>query len=137
MIFNNCSLSISLTSLSNHKSIGNSRAIRFGKIFQLIGALASAAAGAYGASKSARVSQQNAREQRAWQTEMSNTAHTREIADLRKNFWKFLMEFCEFLEVPHVILSIFGSSSWDFVQFWMFLVGFCAFLEVPRRIVHI
>ena len=51
--------------------------------FQLIGALASAAAGAYGASKSARVSQQNAREQRAWQTEMSNTAHTREIADLK------------------------------------------------------
>jgi hypothetical protein len=57
--------------------------ILFGAWFQLIGALASAAAGAYGASKSARVSQQNAREQRAWQTEMSNTAHTREIADLR------------------------------------------------------
>jgi hypothetical protein len=47
--------------------------ILFGAWFQLIGALASAAAGAYGASKSARVSQQNAREQRAWQTEMSNT----------------------------------------------------------------
>jgi hypothetical protein len=37
----------------------------------------------YGASKSAKVSQQNAREQRAWQTQMSNTAHTREIVDLR------------------------------------------------------
>ena len=55
----------------------------FGAWFQLIGALASAAAGAYGAKKSAQVSQQNAREQRAWQTQMSNTAHTREIADLR------------------------------------------------------
>jgi hypothetical protein len=33
--------------------------------------LASAAAGAYGAKKSAQVSQQNAREQRAWQTQMS------------------------------------------------------------------
>ena len=57
--------------------------ILFGAWFQLIGALASAAAGAYGAKKSAQVSQQNAREQRAWQTQMSNTAHTREIADLR------------------------------------------------------
>jgi hypothetical protein len=55
----------------------------FGAWFQLIGALASAAAGAYGASKSSRTSIQNAREQRAWQTDMSNTAHTREIADLK------------------------------------------------------
>jgi hypothetical protein len=51
--------------------------------WQAIASLASSAASAYGASKSARVSQQNAREQRAWQTEMSNTAHTREIADLK------------------------------------------------------
>jgi hypothetical protein len=35
--------------------------ILFAGWFQLIGALASAAAGAYGASKSARVSQQNAK----------------------------------------------------------------------------
>ena len=57
--------------------------ILFAGWFQLIGALASAAASVYGASKSARVSQQNSREQRAWQTQMSNTAHTREVADLK------------------------------------------------------
>jgi hypothetical protein len=55
----------------------------FGAWFQLIGALATAAAGAYGAKKSARSSEANARAQRAWQTQMSNTAHTREIADLK------------------------------------------------------
>jgi hypothetical protein len=40
----------------------------------------SVAISAYGANKSAKTSEANAREQRAWQTEMSNTAHTREIA---------------------------------------------------------
>jgi hypothetical protein len=54
---------------------------------------ASAAAGAYGAKKSAQVSQQNAREQRAWQTQMSNTAHyevidydTGEVVDLKPEY---------------------------------------------------
>jgi hypothetical protein len=34
------------------------------------------------------------------------------------DFWKILVGFCAFLEVPHIILCIFGSSSWDFVHFW-------------------
>jgi hypothetical protein len=51
--------------------------------WQWAAAAASAVASIYGSNKSARVSQQNAREQRAWQTQMSNTAHTREISDLK------------------------------------------------------
>jgi hypothetical protein len=51
--------------------------------WQAISSLASAAISAYGANKSAKTSEANARAQRAWQTEMSNTAHTREIADLK------------------------------------------------------
>ena len=51
--------------------------------WQYAAAAASALASVYGAKKSARSSEANARAQRAWQTEMSNTAHTREIADLK------------------------------------------------------
>lgn len=53
-----------------------------------IGALVAAslfgtAAGVYGANRSRQVSQENSRESRAWQERMSNTAHTREVKDLR------------------------------------------------------
>ena len=51
--------------------------------WQAISSLASAAFSAYGANKSAKTSERNAAAQRAWQTEMSNTAHTREVADLK------------------------------------------------------
>jgi hypothetical protein len=30
------------------------------------------------------------------------------------HIWKFLLWFCAFLVVPHVILCIFGRSWWDF-----------------------
>jgi hypothetical protein len=39
------------------------------------------------------------------------------------------MGFCAFLEVPHWMFYIFGSSSLDFVHFWKFFMGF---LEVPH-----
>jgi hypothetical protein len=47
------------------------------------------------------------------------------------------MRSCAFLEGPRLILCIFGSFSWDFVDFWKFLVGFCAFWEVPHGILCI
>ena len=50
------------------------------------------------------------------------------------HFWKFLMGFCAFLEVPHWMFYIFGSSSLDFVHFWKFFMGF---LEVPHGILCI
>jgi hypothetical protein len=72
-IFNDSGFRISLTSLSNHQSISNRRAIGFGIIRSLChgtgAAAASALASVYGAKKSARSSEANARAQRAWQTE--------------------------------------------------------------------
>ena len=58
------------------------------------------------------------------------------------HFWKLLLGYCVFMEVPHGncciledsygILCNFGSSSYDF---WKFLMGFFASLEVPHGIV--
>ena len=47
------------------------------------------------------------------------------------------MGFCAYLEVPHRILGIFGSSSWNFVHFCKFFKRFCAVLDVPRGILCI
>jgi hypothetical protein len=51
--------------------------------WQVISSLASSAASAYGANKSAKQSSANSREQRAWQETMSTSAHQREVKDLR------------------------------------------------------
>ena len=51
--------------------------------WQAIASLASSAASAYGANKSARQSRDNSREQRAWQETMSTSAHQREVKDLK------------------------------------------------------
>jgi hypothetical protein len=41
---------------------------------------------------------------------------------------------CAYLEVPHGILCIIRSQSWDFVHFWKILVVFCALFdeELPK-----
>ena len=48
------------------------------------------------------------------------------------HFWKILVGFCAYLEVPRGILCIVVSFSYNVVHFWKFLVGFCAFLEFPH-----
>jgi hypothetical protein len=48
------------------------------------------------------------------------------------HFWKIIVGFCAYLEVPRGILCIFVSSSYNVVHFWKFLVIFCAFLEFPH-----
>jgi hypothetical protein len=44
--------------------------------------------------------------------------------------------FCSILEVPHVILCSFRSTSWDFVHFWKFPVGLCIFESSSWDCVH-
>ena len=53
------------------------------------------------------------------------------------HFWKFLIGFCAFLEVPRWILCIFRSSFWDFVDYSKLIMGFCAFSEDPRGMLYI